>query len=149
RVLFRSREAADDDAVVFRDEDRRVRVAPDRSQVAALVDDVAPAVGRHEPSLRLGADGVAELLEALRVGRLRAADDHSTTTPAPPRRGSPAAASFPPSSVTAAAPPKKRLRRRHRVTFQPICSSLPSSASSWPPSQWRFSPSRWTRGRSI
>ena len=100
------REAADDGAAVLCDEDGRVRIAADRAQVAALVGDVAPAVRRHQPPFRLGPDGVAEVLEALRVGRLRAADDHSTTTPAPPRRGSPAAASPPSCSVTAAAPPK-------------------------------------------
>src|SRR5438552_7763120 len=100
------REAADDDPVVLRDEDCRVRIAADRAQLAALVGDVAPAVRRHEPAFRLRPDGVAKVLEALRVGRLCPADDHSTTTPAPPRRGSPAAASWPSCSVTAAAPPK-------------------------------------------
>ena len=107
RVLVtRDRQAPDDEPVVLGDEDRRVRIAADRAQVAPLVGGVPPAVCRHEPALRLGADRVAERLQALRVGRLGAADDHSTTTPAPPRRGSPAAASLPSSSVTAAAPPK-------------------------------------------
>src|SRR5437773_2079284 len=99
-----------------------MRVPPDCAQVAPLVRGRPPAVGRRQPPLRLTGDLVTELLQALRVGRVRRPHDegHSTTTPSPPRRGSPAAASAPPSRiVTAPAPPKKRLRARQRTTFQP------------------------------
>src|SRR5262249_10114040 len=126
---------SDDHAVVVGDEHRRIWIAPDRAQVAPLVSCVAPAVRRDEPALGLGAAPAAELFTPLRGARPRAADDHPPTPPAPPRRGSPAAASSPSSSVTAATPPKKRLRLRQRATFQPSCSSLSSSAGSWPPSQ--------------
>src|SRR5262249_21839983 len=118
-LVARDREPADDVAVVLGDEHGRVRVAPDRPQGAPLVGGVPPAVRGDEPAFRLGADGVTELLQPLRVAGLGAADDHPTTTPAPPRRGSPAAASSPSFSVTAAAPPKKRFRLRQRATFQP------------------------------
>src|SRR5436190_12301696 len=151
-LVTRDREAADDRPVLcLRYEDRRVRIAPDRTQVAPLVADVPPAVRRREPSLGLRRDIVAERLQRLSVPRVRGADDeaHCTTTPAPPRRGSPAAASSPPTISTAAAPPKYRFLRDHLVTSQPSRSSRSSSSTPWPPSQWRCSPSRWTRGLSI
>src|SRR5436190_5797812 len=149
-LVARNRKPPDDLPVVVGDVHCCVRIAADRAQIAALVRDVAPAIRRDEPPLRLAADSVAELLEGYRIAGLRTADDHSTTTPAPPRRGSPPAASSPFSSVTAAAPPKKRLRLRQRATFQPICSTLSSCAGSCPPSQCSTScSSRCTRGRSI
>ena len=103
------REAADDRAVVLRDEDRRVGVALQRAQVAALVGDAAPAVRVQQPALRLAADRRGELDERRgvvgRAGRIETR--HSTTIPWPPRRGSPAAASVPSARrSTAATPPK-------------------------------------------
>ena len=61
------REPADDLALVFCDKDGRVRVAPDRAEVAALVGRAAPTVRRHEPAFGLTADGVPELGEPVRV----------------------------------------------------------------------------------
>src|SRR3954447_14967104 len=105
-LVARDRESPDDEPVVLRDEDGGVRVTPDCAEVTPLVGDVPPAVRRHEPAFRLGADSGAELGQPFGVGRFSFADDHSTTTPAPPRLGSPAAPSFPSSNVTADAPPK-------------------------------------------
>ena len=71
-------------------------MAEDGLQVAALVADRAPALGREDPASLLATDGLCELDERGCVGRLGSADaNHVTTTPAPPRRGSPAAASAP------------------------------------------------------
>src|SRR5438445_13265182 len=106
------REATHDRAVLrLRHEHRRVRIAPDRAQIAPLVTDAAPAVLRREPTFGLRCDLVAQPLQLLRIGRIGRANDegnaHRTTTPAPPRRESPAAASVPSSFIsTAAAPPK-------------------------------------------
>ena len=113
------REAPHDAAVALSDENRGVRVALERAEVAALVVHAAPTLRGDEPALRLTADRIPERDELRRVARLGAADHEvdSTTTPAPPRRESPAAASEPSSRTsTAAAPPKKRFLRRQRVT---------------------------------
>ncbi len=93
---------------VLRDEDGRVRIAPERAQVAALVGDAAPAVGRQQPAAVLAADGAAELDERLGVVGAGGSDrDGHRTIPWPPRRGSPAAAKVPSArSSTAETPPK-------------------------------------------
>ena len=81
--IARDREAADDRAVVLGDEDGRVRVALQRTEVAALLADAAPAVGVQQPALRLAADGCSERDE--RRGILRTggadADGQPTTIP--------------------------------------------------------------------
>src|SRR5207302_1667685 len=104
-LVARDREAADDPALVLRDEDGGVRIPANGPQVAPLIGHLAPAVRRDEPPFGLRANCLTQAREALRIGWLGAADDHSTTTPAPPRLGSPAAASSPSTNVTAEAPP--------------------------------------------
>src|SRR5207244_846522 len=111
-LVARDRQTADEPAVLrLRDEDGRVRIAPDRAEITTLVADAAPAVLRREPTLRLRSHLVAKPLQLRCVTWVGRTDDeghvHCTTTPAPPRRASPAAASVPSSRIsTAAAPPK-------------------------------------------
>jgi hypothetical protein len=58
-LIARDREASDDAPFVLRDEDGRVGVAADRTEVPALIGGGAPPVRRHEPALGFAADGVA------------------------------------------------------------------------------------------
>ena len=112
RVRVAGERQADDPVAVRRDEHGRVGMAAHGLQVAALVADRAPGVGRQEPRARLAADLGREDDQLRRVGRVGGPDlDHRATTPCPPRRGSPAAPSRPfGRRSTAETPPKKRLR---------------------------------------
>ena len=90
------REPADDRVAVLDDIDRRVGVPLQRTQVAALLGDAAPAVRAQQPPALFAADRVAELDQRRRVlGPRRPDHDAHTTIPWPPRRGSPAASSVP------------------------------------------------------
>src|SRR5215472_9852257 len=107
--------------LVLCDEDRRMRVPPQRLEVAALVARAAPfARDADQPALRFGADRGGESCQLLGVGGVRVPDPvvhPSTTTAPPPRRGSPAAASAPSSPAsTAETPPKNRFFARQRTT---------------------------------
>ena len=80
--VARDRQPADDPAVVLRDEDGGVGMTAHGAQVAPLVGDAPPRLGRQQPRAVLAADLARELDERLRVARLRRADpDHGTTTP--------------------------------------------------------------------
>ena len=105
----RDRQPPDDRAVLLRDEDGRVRMPPQRAQVATLLGDAAPAVRVQKPAFGLAADRGGERGERRGILGLGRSDEqrHSTTIPCPPRRGSPAAASVPSARrSTAATPPK-------------------------------------------
>ena len=137
-------------ALVLRNEYGCVRIAADRAEVAALVGDVPPAVRRHEPALRLGADRGRRARSAL--PRRRAQRVRTIIRRPPPRRRVADRRRRRARRRATSRPTRRRSRgcwRRQRVTFQPISSSLSSSAGSCPPSQCRSSPSRCTRGRSI
>ena len=103
------REAADDDAGILSDVDGGVWMAAERTEVAPLLADGAPAVRVQQPRLRLPPDRGAELDQGGRIFGPRLANEngHPTTMPWPPRRGSPAAARVPSGRrSTAETPPK-------------------------------------------
>ena len=105
------REPADELAAFeLGDEERRVGVALERADVAALVARAAPARIGEQPALLLGGDRRRELDErrASPGTAFRTRNAQLTSTPAPPRRGSPAAASVPSGSTR---PPRRRRRR--------------------------------------
>ena len=109
-------------SVELGDEDRGVRVALERPDVAALVADAAPARVGEQPALRLARDRARERDERGRVARLRARPDAGRAHPdddagaASARVAGGGEPSRPASTSTAAAPPKKRFRRRQRTT---------------------------------
>ena len=74
------REAADDPALVFGDEDRRVRVLAHGAHVAALVGDRAPAAVRDQPALGLRPDRLGQRDEKRCVLRIRGPYVHASTT---------------------------------------------------------------------
>ena len=121
RVAPNREPAQERPVLALRDQDRRVRVAAQRLEEAALVAGAPPLPGdADQPALRLAAHGLCEPRQLLGVGRIGVADrvaHYRTTTEPPPRRGSPAAASEPSSRIsTAETPPKKRFRSRQRTT---------------------------------
>jgi hypothetical protein len=59
--VARDREAADDRPVRFRNEDGRVRVAPDRAQVAALFPRGTPLTARDQPAFLLAPNVARQL----------------------------------------------------------------------------------------
>src|SRR5581483_11659158 len=84
------REPADERPILpLRDVDRGVRVAAQGLEEAALVTGTPPLAGdADQPALRLGAHGVGETRQLLRIGRVGVSNPeiHYATTTAPPPR---------------------------------------------------------------
>ena len=102
---------------------RRRRDGSRRSQVAALVADRPPAVGREDPAAFLAGDLLGEGDERGGIGRAA----RRTVITAPP--------------VLTRRPP-----RRRRVAGRPLPASVPSGrrATAWTPPKKRFDPSQRT-----